>query len=411
MELPNTDQPSRPIEKRRRSISLPSFVLSLLIVASLAFVAGGRTNDLAAWLNGRTGPADLDLGSLQAIYDELRLNYDGELDTDKLIDGAKHGLVEATGDPYTVYFNAEEAAQFENEMEGTFQGIGAEIGKRDDRLTIVSTLDGSPAKAAGLQAGDIVAKVNDEDTTDWSVDEAVMKIRGEKGTTVKLSVIRDDQLKEISITRDEITNPSVRHEIIDGNIGYLRVSRFGDTDTVGLARRAAEEFKEKNVKGVVLDLRGNGGGYLTTAQQLAGLWLEDQVVVTERTGNVVTDTLKSQGEAILKGLPTVVLVDGGSASASEIVAGALSDHGVATLVGQQTFGKGSVQTIQDLPDGGQLKVTIARWYTPAGNNINDEGIAPDVKSEPSKADLESNRDVVRSKAVQLLRQGLPSQSN
>lgn len=405
MELPSTDGSEHTPVKPRRSVSVWTFILSLVLVAGLAFIGGNRSADIVAYLSGKSEPSNLDFSSLQTVYDELRNKFDGELDTDKLIDGAKHGLVEAAGDPYTVYFNAEEAAKFENELDGTFQGIGAEIGKQDSRLIIVSTLDGSPAKAAGVMAGDIIAKVNDEETAGWSIEEAVGKIRGEKGTTVKLSVIRDDELKEISITRDDITNPSVTHEIKDG-IGYLRISRFGDNDTLRLARTAAEEFKAKQVKGIILDMRGNGGGYLTAAQDIAGLWLKNKVVVTERTNGKVTDSLKTDGDAILNGTPTVVLVDGGSASASEIVAGALADHGAATLVGEKTYGKGSVQTIEDLPGGGKLKVTVAKWYTPAGKNINEEGIKPSVVIAPTDKDIAAKRDVARQKAVELLEAGL-----
>lgn len=398
-------EPPRP-EKPRRTISLSTFIFSLLVVGTLAFVGGDRYPDLLARFGGSSDPADLDLSSLQTTYDTLRSKYDGELDPAKLVDGAHHGLVDAAGDPYTVYFNAEEAADFASELDGTFQGIGAEIGKKDDRLIVVSTLDGSPAKASGLRAGDVITKVNDEETTGWSIEEAVGKIRGEKGTTVKLSIIRGDELKDISITRDQITNPSVRHEILDGNIGYLRISRFGEGETVALAQKAATEFNQKQVKGVILDLRGNGGGYLDTAQKVTGLWLNNAVVVTERKNGQVTDTLRTGNNATLQGIPTVVLVDGGSASASEIVAGALSDHGAATLVGEQTFGKGSVQTIEDLPGGGQIKVTVARWFTPNGKNINEEGIAPTITVKPSNKDIEANNDVVRQKAIELLKRGL-----
>ncbi|HEU5187766.1 MAG TPA: S41 family peptidase, partial [Candidatus Saccharimonadales bacterium] len=250
---------------------------------------------------------------------------------------------------------------------------------------------------------DLIVKVNDQDTTGWSIDKAVSEIRGEKGTTVKLTIVRDQEVKDFSIVRDAIVNPSVRYEITEGNIGYLRISRFSDTDTVDLARKAAQEFKQKGVKGVVLDLRGNGGGYLGAAQDVSGIWLKDKVVVQERRGNEVVETLKSDGNAILEGVPTVVLIDEGSASASEIVAGALRDHEAAQLLGKKTFGKGSVQTIEEMPGGGQLKITIAKWYTPNGKNINKEGIQPDIQVEISKEDITAGRDLQRQRAFEIFK--------
>ena len=389
--------------RTRRTVPLTTVVLVSLLIAVVAFVGGTRAGDV--WAAIRFGDqASLDLGSVQSLYRTLRERYDGELDTAKLIEGAKHGLVEATGDPYTVYFTADEAKEFFGDLEGTFEGIGAELARRDDKLTIVSTIDGSPAAKSGLKPLDVIAAVNDTASIDWPVEKAVSEIRGEKGTTVKLTVIRGTEApRDVTITRDTITDPSVKTEVTADNVGILRISRFGETDTVRLARQAAREFKDRGVKGVVVDLRGNGGGYLTAAQGIAGLWLKNQVVVTERRGGVVVDTLRSGSSPILQGVPTVVLVDGGSASASEIVAGALSDNGAAKLVGTKTFGKGSVQAIETLSDGGQLKVTTAKWFTPNGKNISKEGIAPDVEVSLSDADIASGNDPQRAKALELLK--------
>lgn len=391
-------------ELRRRTVSLPTVTLIVVLVGMLAFVAGTRSNEVIAQIQHKQGPSSLDLASLNDVYHVLRNKYDGKLDPQKLIDGAKHGLVAATGDPYTTYFNAKEAAEFESDLDGSFQGIGAEIGKRDDRLVIISTLDDSPAKKAGLLANDILVNVNGDDVSGWTVEQAVSKIRGEKGTTVKLVVLRGEEgLKEFTITRDAITNPSVRSEITSDNIGIMRISRFGESDTATLSRKAAQQFKDAGVKGVILDLRGNGGGYLSAAREVAGLWLEDKVVVTERQNGIVTDTLRSDNDAPLAGIKTIVLIDGGSASASEIVAGALSDHGAATLVGQKSFGKGSVQTVEDLPGGGKLKVTIAKWYTPNGKNINKEGIKPSIEVKMTAEDANAGRDPQKDKALELIR--------
>ena len=399
--------PVNPAPKNKRSVSLQTFILSLLLVAIVAFVGGTRSDAVLARFSPSKGPSGLNFSSLNDVYKVLRSKYDGQIDPQKLIDGAKHGMVAATGDPYTVYFNDKEASEFNGDLEGSFQGIGAELGKRNNALVVISTLDDSPAKKAGLIANDVVVKVNDETTDNWSVDQAVSKIRGEKGTTVKLTVLRGEEgVKEFSITRDNITNPSVKSEILDGNIGLIRISRFGESDTATLAQRAAEDFKAKGVKGVILDLRGNGGGYLSAARDISSIWLEDKVVVTERTGGKVTDTLRADQSAPLKGIPTVVLVDGGSASASEIVAGALSDNKAAKLVGEKTFGKGSVQTIEDILSGGQLKVTVAKWYTPNGKNITKEGITPDVTVKLTSEDINAGRDPQKDRAIQLIQQGL-----
>jgi carboxyl-terminal processing protease len=387
-------------------INLVVVTIVVIIVFAVSFVAGTRYETIAAWLRGVQNTSlnqNLDFSSVQEVYDKLRNNYDGKLDANKLIDGAKKGLTDAAADPYTVYFTAEDAKQFADGLDGRFSGIGAELGKKDGNIVIVSTLDGTPAQKSGLLSNDAIVKVNDQETTNWSIDKAVSQIRGEKGTTVKLAIVRGQELKEFSIIRDNIINPSVKSEITEDNIGVLRISRFAENDTVQLAQKAAADFKSHNVKGVVLDLRGNGGGYLTAAQQISSLWLAPgQVVVQERTGNVVNDTLKAQGNPTLAGIPTVILIDGGSASASEIVAGALHDHKIAKLVGEKSFGKGSVQQILDLPSGGQLKVTVAKWYTPNGKNIHKEGISPDVAVKPTEADIAATKDPAKDKAFELL---------
>lgn len=389
---------------RSRTVSLPTVILITVFVGLVSFVSGTRSEDLIAKFDGKSSPSQLDFSSLNDVYSVLRSKYDGNLDAQALIDGAKHGLVEATGDPYTAYFTAKEASEFENDLEGSFQGIGAELGKRNDQLLIISTLDESPAKKAGLLANDIIVKVNGEDATTWTIEQAVSKIRGEKGTTVKLAVFRGEEgIKEFSITRDAITNPSVKSEITPENVGILRISRFGETDTVALSRKAAEQYKAANVKAVIVDLRGNGGGYLNAARDISSLWLEDKVVVTERQNGVVIESLRSDNDAPLAGIKTIVLVDGGSASASEIVAGALADHGVATLVGEKTYGKGSVQLIEDVSSGGKLKVTVAKWYTPNGKNINKEGIKPSVEVKITPDDINANRDPQKDKALELAR--------
>lgn len=391
----------------KKQFGLSTLIGVSVVIALASFVIGTRSNGLLLKLSGSQNAQlsdTLNLASVQDVYQAMRSKFNGNLDTNKLIDGAKKGMVEAAGDPYTVFFTDAEAKQFLGDLAGTFTGIGAELDKRNNQIVIVSTLDDSPAKKSGLMPGDAVIKVNDQDTSAWSIEKTVSSIRGEKGTTVKLAVIRGQEQKEFSITREALVSPSVKSEITPDNIGYMRISRFADKDTVDGATKAAVDFKSKGVKGVILDLRGNGGGYVTSAQAVAGLWLRNKVVVEERRDTTVIQTLRTDDVAPpLEGIPTIVLVDGGSASASEIVSGALRDNSAATLLGVKTFGKGSVQDVDQIASGGELKVTIAKWYTPNGKNINKEGLQPDTEVKLSDDDLKNSNDSQKNKAIDMLK--------
>jgi carboxyl-terminal processing protease len=291
-----------------------------------------------------------------------------------------------------------ETTAFNNDLSGNVGGgIGAEIGLKNNLITIVSLLPDNPAQAAGLEANDVITAINGTSTTGESVDQAVDKIRGTDGTTVQLTILRNGVSTNYSLKRATINDPSVT-STIDGTLGVMTITRF-DSNTGDLARQAAQQFVSKGVKDVILDLRDNGGGYLTAAQDVAGLWLNNKTVVSERDGNQTIDTLSSGGNPLLEGIPTAVLVNAGTASASEIVSGALQDYGVAKIVGEQTFGKGSVQQVisYDLTDGPQLnntqlKVTIAKWYTPKGKNINHQGITPDIKVDLTQANIDAGVD-------------------
>ena len=389
----------------RAGISKNIYFLTVAVVAMVGFVAGTRSNELlgaiAPVLGFKIDTSTLDLSSVQRTYQKLKANYDGPLDTKALIDGASRGVVAAAGDQYTVFMDAKEAAAFDDDLSGKIGGgIGAEIGMRAEQPTILRVLPGNPAEKSGLKAGDVILAVNDQSASGWASDKAADAVRGEPGTTVKLSVLRGTETKEFTITRQTINNPSVESRVENG-IGILTVSRF-DNESGSLARQAAEGFKQKGVKGIILDLRGNGGGYLTAAEDIAGLWLKNKLVVSERTNGKVVDELKSGDNALLEGVPTTVLVNGGSASASEIVAGALQDHHAATLIGEKTFGKGTVQKVLDLGAGTQLKVTIARWYTPNGKNITKEGITPDQKIQLTAEDANTGNDPQFAAAKQAL---------
>ena len=381
-----------------------SWFLTLVIVAIVSFVAGARSDALfanvASVFGVRTSNKTIDLSSVQKTYQELIANYDGKLDTQKLIYGANRGLVEAAGDPHTAYMDPDETKEFDKSLSGQIGGgIGAEIGLRGNKPTIIKPLENSPAQKAGIKAGEAIVKVNDEASSDWSVEKVVSKIRGEVGTSVKLTLLSDGKTREVSVVRQNIVSPAVESEI-DGEIGILKVNRFGD-DTVSLSRKYASEFVEKGVKKVILDLRNNPGGTVGAAQGLLGIWLDNQIAMTERRGSEIVKTLRTTGTPILGNMKTVVLINGNSASASEITAGALREYGKATLVGQKSYGKGSVQIVLGLPGGSQMKVTEARWYTPKGKNIDKTGIEPDVKVDLSSDDVNNNVDPQMDKAKSL----------
>ena len=381
-----------------------SWFLTLVIVAIVSFVAGARSDALFANVVSvfgvRTSNKTIDLSSVQKTYQELVANYDGKLDTQKLIYGANRGLVEAAGDPHTAYMDPDETKEFDKSLSGQIGGgIGAEIGLRSNKPTIIKPLENSPAQKAGIKAGEVIVKVNDEASSDWSVEKVVSKIRGEVGTSVKLTLLSDGKTREVSVVRQNIVSPAVESEI-DGEIGILKVNRFGD-DTVSLARKYASEFVEKGVKKVILDLRNNPGGTVGAAQGLLGIWLDNQIAMTERRGSEIVKTLRTTGTPILGNMKTVVLINGNSASASEITAGALREYGKATLVGQKSYGKGSVQIVLGLPGGSQMKVTEARWYTPKGKNIDKTGIEPDIKVDLSSDDINNNVDPQIDKAKSL----------
>ena len=384
------------IADKKWSFAPGTFILIAALVFIVGYAAGTRNDQIvgavAPMFGFKVETGTLDLTSVQSTYRQLKLNFDGTLDQQALIDGASRGIAAAAGDDYTVYLDRKEAEEFNKDLSGDIGGgIGAEIGRRNNRPTVLRTLAETPAAKSGLQAGDAILAVNDQSTEGWSVDDTVSKIRGEVGTTVKIGVLRGTEAKEFTITREKIVAPSVESKIVADDIGVMTLRRFDET-TSEQARAAAQSFKDKGVKAVILDLRGNGGGLLSAAQDVAGIWLDNKIVVSERTKGKTTDKLRSGGSPILGGIPTVVLVNGSSASASEIVAGALQDYGTAKLIGEKTYGKGSVQKLVNLPNDAVLKVTVARWYTPKGKNINKQGIAPDQKVDLTAEDANAGRD-------------------
>ncbi|MBP9812837.1 S41 family peptidase [Candidatus Saccharibacteria bacterium] len=349
-------------------------------------------------------PNRLNYDSVNEVYRTLKQKYDGKLDEEKLILGLKKGLVEAAGDPHTTFLDAEQAADLEESLNGSFSGIGAELGKDNEYITVVAPIAGSPAEKAGLRPKDIIVTIDDKDAVGMPVDEAVNKIRGPEGTKVKLGVVRGQEKLTFDIVRETITIASVESKVLDGNIGYIKISRFAD-DTSKLTTEAANDFKSKNVSQVVLDVRSNPGGYLNSAVDVSCLWLKKgQTVLEEKRGGVVIKDYNCQQTGVLNGTKTVVLINEGSASASEITAGALKDNGAATIIGTKSYGKGSVQEMTNMPGGNILKVTVARWFTPNGKNIDKEGIMPDKNVELTDENIKNQQDPQLDEAIILLKQ-------
>ena len=389
---------------RQRKVSQGVFLASLVLAIIVSFAAGTRSEEIyqiAAPIFGiKVAKQPLDTEVMKEAYRQLAANYDGDLDANKLSDGAARGMVKAVGDDYTTFLDKEEAAEFNKSLNGEVSGIGAEIGVRNLQPTVLRVLDDSPAKKAGLKTGDIFVAVNGTSVAGETASGVADKVTGEAGTTVKLTMRRGSESLDFSITRAQISDPSVRWSVSD-DVGILTISRFDD-NTGSLARKAAKEFIDKGVKGVIVDLRNNGGGYLTAAQEVASLWLDSgKTVVTEKSRGQVTETVKASGNPTLKGKKTIVLVNGSSASASEIVAGALKDYQAATLVGEKTFGKGTVQKVINLSDDRILKVTVARWYTPQDRNITKEGIQPNQTVKMSLDDNNAGRDPQMARAKEL----------
>ncbi len=372
------------------------FTLSLkkaaLIAAAILIAAFSSGFELASW-HGTKSSDQLDSAGLAQIYQVLKQKYDGKIDVTKLAAGAKQGLTAATGDPYTEYLTAAEAKDLNDDLNGTLSGIGAEIGIKSGQLIIISPLANSPAAKVGLKAGDQILKIDSTDASTLTLGQAVSHIRGPKGTAVKLTIVRAATTPQVlMIMRDVIQVPSVTWSMKSGNVGLITISQFGP-DTVDLADRAATELRSKGARGIILDLRNDPGGFLDAAVKVASEFLPGgKLVVEERRGSTSVAKLNSESGGKLIGLTTVVLINSGSASASEILAGALHDNRVAKLIGERSFGKGSVQEIVDLDGGAELKVTVAHWYTPAGKNIGNAGINPDTTVKMDQSDIDQGKD-------------------
>jgi carboxyl-terminal processing protease len=352
-------------------------------------------------------PGTIDFSLFWDAYGKLQQNFDdpSKITNQNVVYGAIEGMTNSLGDPYTEFFDPQQAQLFETNLAGSFQGIGVEIGIKDSLLTVIAPLPGTPGDKAGLKSGDQIIKINGQDATNMTSDQAVNLIRGPKGTSIILSILRDgwNSTKDFKITRDTINVPSMKWSLKNGDVAYIQIFQF-DENLGSDFKTAALQILQSPAKKIVLDLRGDPGGYLESAQDVAGWFIKNgQTVTIEDFGKgKPQQTYKTEGNAELANYPIVVLIDQGSASASEILSGALRDDRNVQLIGTKSFGKGCVQEVINLRDGSFLKITVANWLTPKGNSITNVGLQPDVKVGISDTDVQNKKDPQLDKALEIV---------
>jgi len=354
-------------------------------------------------------PGNIDFSLFWDAYNKLQQNFidPSKIASQKIVYGAIQGMTNSLGDPYTTFFNPTEAKKFQQDLAGSFEGIGVEIGIKKDLLTVIAPLKDTPGDKAGLRSGDIIVKINGQDSTNMTADEAVNLIRGPKGTPVTLAILRDGRTltKDIKIIRDTIKVKSIEWSLKDGETAYIQIYQFDETLPADF-KAIALKILQSPAKRIILDLRGNPGGYLEVAQNLAGWFLsKNQIVTIEDYGKARPQQIyRTDGNASLSDYPAVVLINQGSASASEILAGSLRDNRNVKLIGEKSFGKGCVQEVLELRGGSFLKITIANWLTPKGNSITDVGLTPDVKVEMTDQDIQAKKDPQLDKALEIIKE-------
>ncbi len=383
--------PQPTVKRRRIALWISVVFLSLCLLSIGVFIgvwtgarqySGVSFSQFVGSLPEELADQDTRSDALNKVWSSIQQRYlRAPQKSSALYYGALKGIVDSLEDPYSVFLDPEMTEAFTTELEGTFDGIGAEIGFKDKQLTVIAPLPDSPAARVGIKAGDAIIAIDGTDTENLALPEAIAMIRGPKGTTVTLHIIRAS-LEEpftVTITRDNITLESVRWEMLDNQVAYLQITHF-DSRVTASFDNAVREAVIENPRGVILDLRDNPGGYLDAAVQIAGRFLAESgtVIVSERFNTGEEKKYQSDAQGTLSNIPMVVVVNTGSASASEIVAGALQDYGRATIIGETTFGKGTVQDYEQFDDGSSLKLTVAEWFTPKGRSISERGIEPDI---------------------------------
>lgn len=397
------DKKSDDLEWKEKRVSLGNTIVFSAVFAVIGVFIGVNWNSWFAGtslsINGVGGSTNW--SELDELYQKLATTYNGDIDQKTLVEGAKSGLASSLGDTYTVYMDPEESSDYTDSLHGNVgAGIGVEIGLRDGYVKILRLLPDNPALKAGLREGDVLYKVNGEEVYSWSSEEIAKVLKGDAGTEVEVTVVRDGEEKTFKMKREEINNVSAYMKY-DGSTAIITVTRF-DNNTGTEVQKMAAEFADKGVKKVILDLRGNGGGYVSAAQDLLSLWLDNKPILIQESKHFGEETTStSSGKAILKDMKTIVLVNASTASASEITAAALKEYGKATIVGKTTYGKGVVQKMYNLSGGSMLKVTVAEWLTPQRNSINGVGVQPDVEVDMSSEDINKMRDPQLDKAKSL----------
>ena len=384
-------------EWKERKVNLGSAIVLAAVFAVVGVIIGANWdkifNAFGPYLGfSNTKSSVMNWSSLDEVYNQLSSTFNGEISNEDIIEGAKKGMVQALDDVYTKYMSADVSSNFYDDLHGNVgAGIGVEMGLRDGYVRVLRVLPDNPALKAGILAGDILYKVDGEEVYTLESDQIASKVRGEAGTEVTVTVIRDGKEKEFKMKRETINNVSAYVDY-DGSTAIVTITRF-DTDTGKKVRDFAKSFNDKGIKKVILDLRNNGGGYVSAAQDLLSLWIDGEKMLIQKSRHFGDSSVNTaSGQAILKDMKTIVLVNGSTASASEITAGALQDYGKATILGEQTYGKGVVQNLYNFANGSTLKVTTAEWYTPNGRSINGKGITPDKVVERSYDDINKMRD-------------------
>ncbi len=386
-----------------------NFVLVFLVVAILASFGFGFWFGKAQVVCPVCPPEDIDLSLFWETWKKLEEKFVSpeKLDVQKMIYGAISGMVKSLEDPYTTFLNPEDSKKFLEDVTGQFEGVGMEIGIRKGQLQVIAPLEGTPAQRAGFRPGDKIIKINDTLTVDITIDEAVNLIRGPEGTEVALMIFREQwqTTKEIKIVRAVIEVPSLKWELKEGNIAYLKLYHFSEKASSGFIGAAIEILNSPAEK-IILDLRNNPGGYLEVARDISGWFLErgQTVVIEDFCQETEQKIYKAKGNARLLQYPIVILINQGSASGSEILAAALRDNRGIKIIGEKSFGKGSVQELEKLKEGSSLKITVARWLTPSGELITDIGLEPDVKVEMTEEDYTAERDPQLDKAIEVIKE-------
>ncbi|HBW14118.1 MAG TPA: peptidase S41 [Proteiniclasticum sp.] len=399
-------------EEEKRGFPKIILVILFLVVAIGSFFGGSIYGSLNSPVilpdGGGSSTNDSSFDKLFEVKDVLHQQYYQDIDDEALLEGAIKGMVDAVGDPYTVFFNQEEYQEFQDDGQGNYVGIGVMVGIKEDKIVVITPFEGSPAYEAGIRAGDFILKVEGVEYKGSEMDKAVSVIKGEEGKPVTLTISQNGVEKDVTIVRASITLVNVQSEMVAGNIGHVTMLQFTN-NTAKQVREAMEELKAQGAEGYILDLRGNPGGYLDEAVDTASLFVEKgkTVLYTLDKAQQKREYLSKGGDFI--GAPLVVLLDEGSASASEVVAGALKDYKAATIVGQKSFGKGIVQMVFNVGNKEGVKVTVSSYYSPNGINIHGEGILPDVEvqlPEGVEAPLTIDNDTQLQKAVEILQDGL-----